>query len=52
MSITIPASDLAFVGMDGKWRLEEGDFNMKMGNLNTRIRCAEDFVWKTPNIEK
>ena len=24
VSITIPASDLAFVGMDGKWRLEEG----------------------------
>lgn len=52
VSITIPASDLAFVGMDGKWRLEEGDFNIKMGNLNTRIRCTEDFVWKTPNIEK
>lgn len=52
VSITIPASDLAFVGMDGKWRLEEGDFNIKMGNLNTRIRCTEDFVWKTPNIKK
>lgn len=51
VSITIPASDLAFVGMDGKWRLEEGDFNIKMGNLNTRIRCTEDFVWKTSNIE-
>lgn len=50
VSITIPASDLAFVGMDGKWRLEEGDFIIKMGNLNTRIRCTEDFVWKTPKI--
>ena len=27
----IKGSDLAFVGYDGKWRLEKGDFKIKCG---------------------
>lgn len=45
----IKASDLAFVGYDGKWRLEKGDFKVKCGNLWIDLQCKETKIWKTPN---
>ena len=42
-------SDLAFVGYDGKWRLEEGDFRMQAGNQVLNIHCSSTKVWNTPN---
>lgn len=50
VSFTIPASDLAFVGYDGKWRLEKGDFEFTLGNQKVKARCSETKVWDTPNI--
>lgn len=46
----IPASDLAFVNMDGHWMLEEGDFEMTVGGQTLPVRCTETYTWNTPNI--
>ena len=46
----IPASRLAFVGADGKWRLEEGDFRISCGGLGVTTKCTQTKVWETPNI--
>ena len=50
VSFTLPASELAFVGADGKWRLEEGDFRLSCGGLGVMVRCVQTKVWDTPNI--
>ena len=50
VSFVIPANDLAFVGADGKWRLEEGDFRLSCGGLGVMVRCTETKVWDTPII--
>lgn len=49
VTMKIKGSDLAFVGYDGKWRLEKGDFKIKCGNLWADIHCAETKLWKTAN---
>ena len=45
VTLQLPASDLAFVGYDGRWRLEEGDFLLTMGSLSTQVTCDQTFVW-------
>ena len=50
VSFTIPAKELAFVGSDGKWRLEAGDFRMSCGGQSLMITCSDTKVWDTPNI--
>ncbi|MBR3450750.1 MAG: glycoside hydrolase family 3 C-terminal domain-containing protein [Bacteroidales bacterium] len=50
VSFELPASELAFVGADGKWRLEEGDFRLACGGLGAMVKCTETKVWNTPNI--
>ncbi len=50
VEFTVPASELAFVGSDGRWRLEEGDFRISCGGLSVPIHCTETKVWDTPNI--
>ncbi|MBO4585517.1 MAG: glycoside hydrolase family 3 C-terminal domain-containing protein, partial [Bacteroidales bacterium] len=49
VSFSLPASDLAFVGADGKWRLEAGDFRLACGGLGAMVHCTETKVWDTPN---
>lgn len=49
VSFTIPASDLAFVGYDGKWRLEKGEFKFKCGDNWVDAYCEDTKVWDTPN---
>ena len=46
----LPASALAFVGNDGKWRLEAGDFRLSCGGRSVMVTCTETKVWDTPNI--
>ena len=46
----IPAEELAFVGADGKWRLEKGEFRLAVGGLSTMVNCTETKVWDEPNI--
>ena len=50
LTFEIPASRLAFVGADGKWRLEEGDFRISCGGLGVMTHCDKTKVWETPNI--
>jgi len=50
VTFTIPASDLAFVGADGKWTLEAGEFAITVGNQATTINATETKIWNTPNI--
>ena len=50
VSFELPASDLAFVGADGRWRLEAGDFRLSCGGLGAMVKCTETTVWDTPNI--
>ena len=49
VTMQLKGSDLAFVGYDGKWRLEKGDFKLKYGNQWTDIQCSETKIWDTPN---
>jgi len=50
VSVTIPASDLAFVGEDGRWILEQGDFVFTCGGLSAQSTCSATRKWETPNI--
>lgn len=49
VTLTIKASDLAFVGHDGKWVLEKGDFRMQAGTEVLTLTCDETHKWDTPN---
>lgn len=49
VKLSFPASDLAFVGTDSKWTLEEGDFRISAGNQAVMIHCNKTKIWKTPN---
>lgn len=49
--LEIPAHELAFVGHDGKWRLEKGQFRIACGSESMMIVCTETKVWDTPNID-
>lgn len=50
VTFRLPAKDLAFVGKDNRWRLEEGDFLLKVANLTVPVRCTATRIWSTPNI--
>ena len=45
VSFDLKADDLAFVGYDGKWRLEEGEFELKVGKLKQKVNCTETKVF-------
>ena len=49
VTFKLNADDLAFVGYDGKWRLEKGDFALSCGGQSVSVKCAETKVWDTPN---
>lgn len=49
VNLKIKASDLAFVGYDGKWILEKGDFRIQAGNQTIKITCSNTKKWTTPN---
>ena len=50
VTFSLPARELAFVGADGKWIIEEGDFVIKIGDQTQKIQCATTKVWNEPNI--
>ena len=49
VTLDVKASDLAFVGYDGKWILEAGDFQIQVGNQVVKVTCNETYKWDTPN---
>ena len=50
VTFSLPAKSLAFVGADGKWTLEEGDFILKIGNQTVGAACTQTKIWDEPNI--
>ena len=49
VELSIKGSDLAFVGADGHWILEKGDFRMQAGDKVLEISCSETCKWDSPN---
>ncbi len=49
VSLAVPASALAFVGYDGHWTLEKGDFRIQAGNQTVNVNCTATHTWNTPN---
>ena len=50
VTFSLPAKNLAFVGADGRWTLEEGDFILKIGNQTIGTACTQTKIWDEPNI--
>ena len=50
VTFSLPAKSLAFVGADGRWTLEEGDFVLKVGNQSVGTACTQTKIWDEPNI--
>ena len=50
VTFQLPAKALAFVGADGRWTLEEGDFILKVGDQTVPTACSETKIWDQPNI--
>ena len=50
VEFSLPANDLAFVGADGRWTLEKGEFRLSSGGLSEIVSCTKTKVWKTQNI--
>ena len=49
VTLKLKGSDLAFVGYDGKWILEKGDFRIQAGNQVLNVVCTDTKKWETPN---
>jgi beta-glucosidase len=50
VTFQLPAKNLAFVGADGRWTLEKGDFLLKIAGQSVTTQCTETIIWDTPNI--
>lgn len=49
VTLKVKGSDLAFVGFDGKWILEKGEFRIQAGTQTLKISCAKTKKWENPN---
>lgn len=49
VTFNLNADDLAFVGYDGKWRLEEGDFKLMIADQSADIHCEKTYQWQSAN---
>ena len=49
VTLRVKASDLAFVGYDGHWVLEEGDFRIQAGDQTLNVACTATKRWETPD---
>lgn len=49
VTFDLNADDLAFVGYDGKWVLEEGDFKLMIADQSADIHCEKTYQWPTAN---
>ncbi|MCR5519775.1 MAG: glycoside hydrolase family 3 C-terminal domain-containing protein [Bacteroidales bacterium] len=44
VKLSVPADDLAFVGLDGKWHLEKGSFRFAVANCSITLECTETTI--------
>lgn len=49
VQLKVKASDLAFVGHDGHWVLEAGDFRIQVGDQILNVICKATKRWESPN---
>lgn len=49
VTFELKADGLAFVGWNGKWRLEEGDFKLMIADQSADIHCTDTYQWPTAN---
>ncbi len=49
VTFDLNADDLAFVGYDGKWVLEEGDFKLMIADQTVNIHCEKTYQWQSAN---
>ena len=49
VTLKLKGSDLAFVGYDGKWILEAGEFRMQAGDQVLTLACTATKKWNEPN---
>ena len=49
VTFDLNADNLAFVGYDGKWVLEEGDFKLMIADQSADIHCEKTYQWPTAN---
>ena len=49
VTFDLNADDLAFVGYDGKWVLEEGDFKLMIADQTVNIHCDKTYQWQSAN---
>ncbi len=49
VTLRLKADDLAFVGYDGKWILEEGDFKLTIADQSVNVRCVDTYQWQSAN---
>ena len=50
VTFRLPAKSMAFVGADGRWTIEEGDFTLRVGRLTQNVTCTATKIWEEPNI--
>lgn len=49
VTFNLNVDDLAFVGYDGKWVLEEGDFKLMIADQSADIHCDKTYQWQSAN---
>ena len=49
VTFDLNADELAFVGYDGKWVLEEGDFKLMIADQSADIHCEKTYQWQSAN---
>lgn len=49
VTFELKADDLAFIGWDGKWRLEEGNFKLMIADQSADIHCTDTYQWQSAN---
>lgn len=49
VTFDLNADDLAFVGYDGKWVLEEGNFKLMIADQTVNIHCEKTYQWQSAN---
>ena len=49
VTFDLNTDDLAFVGYDGKWVLEEGNFKLMIADQSADIHCEKTYQWQSAN---
>lgn len=49
VTFDLNTDDFAFVGYDGKWVLEEGNFKLMIADQSADIHCEKTYQWQSAN---